>query len=126
MFGVYILTLADLLIYTSGMVKKVEKTRVKASGSLVVVRAIAAIAFVVGIIFSGLNIYEVAALKSQQEPLMVCSQMENKEIQVVCGTNSVYLSQIKYNSHLILATISVAFTAIFLIILLYSCGSHRE
>ena len=108
------------------MVKKVEKTRVKASGSLVVVRAIAAIAFVVGIIFSGLNIYEVAALKSQQEPLMVCSQMENKEIQVVCGTNSVYLSQIKYNSHLILATISVAFTAIFLIILLYSCGSHRE
>ena len=108
------------------MVKKVEKTRVKASGSLVVVRAIAAIAFVVGIIFSGLNIYEVVALKSQQEPLMVCNQMENKEIQVVCSTNSVYLSQIKYNSHLILATISVAFTAIFLIILLYSCGSHRE
>lgn len=108
------------------MVKKVEKTRVKASGRIIAVRVIAVIAFVIGVFFSGLNIYEVAALKSQQEPLMVCNQMENKEIQVVCSTNSAYLSQIRYNSHLILATISVAFTAIFLIVLLYSCGSHRE
>ena len=125
MFGVLHIDSGDLLIYTSGMVKKVEKTRTKVSGRIIAVRVIAVLALIATLVVGVISAISVNDLKSSDDAVRACAQVGDEDVKLSCNSSVTYLDQIKYLSYLLLATFSFVSATMFLVVFL-SGGTRAE
>ena len=125
MFGVLHIDSGDLLIYTSGMVKKVEKIRTKVSGRIIAVRLIAVLALIATLVVGVISAISVNDLKSSDDAARACAQVSDEDVKLSCNSSVTYLDQIKYLSYLLLATFSFVSATMFLVVFL-SGGTRAE
>lgn len=107
------------------MAKKVERTRVKVSGRIIAVHLITILAFIAMLIVGVVGAISVNDLKSSDDAIKACAQVDNEDVKLSCNSGVTYLDQIKYLNYLLLTVFSFTSAAMFLAVFL-AVGPHAE